>query len=264
MENEEQNIREPLLQARGIYKRYGRRGVLEGASFSVAPEEIVTLIGPNGSGKTTLLRILLGLEEATRGDVIRHPDLRVGYVPQKLHFSPVIPITVMSFLQMFCPIAAKIKMLAEELNLSRILARQMSMLSGGEMQRVLLAQALLKEPNLLVLDEPVQGVDFSGQARIYQLIKQVCRDRQCAVLMVSHDLHMVMAGTDRVICLNRHICCSGSPKRVSRDPEFTRLFGQEVANQLAFYAHHHDHRHTITGDVVPVEGGEHEGHSHAG
>lgn len=218
--------------------------------LTVLPREIVTIIGPNGSGKSTLLKILLGLAEPSLGKVQRAAGLRVGYVPQTLVFDSVLPLSVLKFLQLFAADADKIKTVAEELEITLLLQQQVHGLSGGELQRVLLAQALLNEPNLLVLDEPVQGVDFGGQAQLYQLIRSIARARECAVLMVSHDLHLVMAGTDKVICLNRHICCSGSPQGVSRDPEFIKLFGDEVAGQIALYVHHHDHAHNTHGDVI--------------
>lgn len=249
-ESPQQPGRTPLIDARGIYKRYGRRTVLAQIDLTVEPEEIVTVIGPNGSGKTTLLRVLLGLEQPTQGELIRRPGLRIGYVPQKIQFSPVLPFTVKYFLRLFSRNRQQISAIVQELEIVNLLNRQVYTLSGGQLQRVMLAQALLNEPNLLMLDEPVQGVDFTGQARIYQLIKRVCRERKCAVVMVSHDLHMVMAGTDKVICLNQHICCHGTPQSVSKDPEFVEMFGKDVAGQIALYVHHHDHQHSLTGEVV--------------
>jgi len=245
----------PLIQAESLHKRFGRKTVLSHVNLTIAPEEVVTLIGPNGSGKTTLLRILLGLEQKDGGYLKHREGLTIGYVPQKIHFSQTLPLTVKSFLKLFCKNAHKIQQVAEELEMLSIMRRQVYALSGGELQRVMLAQALLTEPNLLVLDEPVQGVDFTGQAKIYQLIKQTARARKCAVLMVSHDLHVVMAGTDKVICLNKHICCSGTPQTVSKDPEFVKLFGSDVAGQVALYSHNHDHKHGMSGEVI-------EGHSH--
>ena len=259
----------PLIEARGIYKRFGnRRAVLSDINLKIEQGEIVTVIGPNGSGKTTLLRVLLGLDAPTQGELLQRQALRVGYVPQKIQFSPVLPFTVKYFLGLFARSRRQISAIAEELEIMNLLNRQVYALSGGQLQRVMLAQALLKDPSLLVLDEPVQGVDFTGQARIYQLIKNICRERQCAVLMVSHDLHLVMAGTDKVICLNQHICCSGTPQSVSKDPEFTSMFGKDVASQIALYVHHHDHQHSLTGEVVSDGGHDHthdhgeDGHAH--
>lgn len=218
--------------------------------FSIARNEIVTLIGPNGCGKTTLLRCLLGLVKADSGRIRRRRKLRIGYVPQKIHFEPNLPITVRYFLKMASKAPVNPAEVVELTGIGLLLGHQMRELSGGELQRVLLAQAIMEKPDLLVLDEPVQGVDFAGQAQLYRLIRNVSRERECAVLMVSHDLHLVMADTDRVLCLNGHICCSGTPQRVSRDPAFVKLFGEEVARQIAFYVHHHDHQHSMDGHII--------------
>ncbi len=256
MQEAGENISKPLLQAVHIHKHFGRREVLCHIDLNIHPKEIITIIGPNGSGKTTLLRILLGLMQPDDGEIITIPGLRIGYVPQSIHFEPTLPLTVLNFLKLICGDSRKIFAVAEELGIVPYLKRQIYALSGGELQRVLLAQALLNDPHLLVLDEPIQGVDFSNQAALYQLIRTTARSRNCAVLMVSHDLHLVMAGTDRVICLNGHICCSGSPQHVSRDPEFVNLFGNDVANQIAYYVHHHDHQHDTQGAIMKSE------HSH--
>lgn len=248
-----ENYARPLLQAVGIHKRFGRRSILRNLDLDVHEREIITVIGPNGSGKTTLLRMLLGMMRSDEGEILRMPELRIGYVPQSIHFDQSMPLTVLNLLRLISTDRRHINEVAEELEITPYLNRQVHALSGGELQRVLLTQALLNEPHLLVLDEPVQGVDFSNQAALYKLIRNIARERGCAVLMVSHDLHLVMAGTDRVICLNGHICCSGTPQHVSRDPEFINLFGADVANQIAYYVHHHDHRHDEHGDVVAVQ-----------
>jgi zinc transport system ATP-binding protein len=250
-------MEKPLLQAVQVHKQFGRREVLSHIDLAIYPREIVTIIGPNGSGKSTLLKILLGLLQPTFGEIITQKGLRIGYVPQAIQFDPLLPLTVLNFLKLFGQDKRKISTIAEELEIMPYINRQIHALSGGEMQRVLLAQALLTDPHLLVLDEPVQGVDFNGQAQLYQLIRRVARARECAVLMVSHDLHLVMADTDRVICLNRHICCSGTPHGVSRDPEFINLFGSETASQIALYVHHHDHQHNTHGDIVEGCGHDH-------
>ena len=234
-----------LIEAKAISKRLARRTILQKVDFHIAPQEIVTLIGPNGCGKTTLLQCLLGLMRPDGGRIRRSKDLRIGYVPQKMHFEPNLPITVRYFLKIASQAPVDPQHILEMTRISPLLHRQMRNLSGGELQRVLLAQALLDKPELLVLDEPVQGVDFSGQAELYRLIRQVSRERECAVLMVSHDLHLVMADTDRVLCLNGHICCSGTPQKVSQDPAFSNLFGEDTARQIALYVHHHDHKHDL-------------------
>lgn len=251
------NMENPLLQAVQVYKHFGRREVLSQIDLAIHPREIVTVIGPNGSGKSTLLKILLGLTPVSSGEVIAQPGLRIGYVPQAIAFDSILPLTVLNLLKLFSEDKRRISAVAEELEIIPYMYRQVYALSGGELQRVLLAQALLTEPHLLVLDEPVQGVDFNGQAQLYQLIRRVARARDCAVLMVSHDLHLVMAGTDKVICLNRHICCSGTPHGVSRDPEFITMFGDEIASQIALYVHHHDHQHNTSGEIVKGCGHEH-------
>lgn len=206
--------------------------------------KIVTIIGPNGSGKTTLLKLLLGLETADQGTVNRKPGLKVGYVPQQVVIDPILPVTVEWFL---CLSAGKnaheLAKLAQETGITHTLKQSIHSVSGGEMQRVLLARALLCRPELLVLDEPAQGVDVTGQALLYDLIASINRSHGCAVLMVSHDLHMVMSATDHVICLNHHVCCSGHPHSVRDDPAFASLFGKHVAESLAIYTHHHDHTH---------------------
>jgi zinc transport system ATP-binding protein len=216
------------------------RWVLQHISLTIAPGEVVTLVGPNGSGKTTLVRAILGLIPPTQGKIILSPDLRIGYMPQRLQIDPTLPLTVKRFLTL-----GNLKIdetLLERLHVRGLLMTAMQHLSGGEMQRVLLARALLRKPNMLVLDEPVQGVDVNGQAQLYQLIADMSDELHASVLMVSHDLHLVMAKTDRVICLNQHICCSGTPEVVAQDPAFIHLFGK-AAQSLALYSHTHDHSH---------------------
>jgi zinc transport system ATP-binding protein len=222
--------------------RFGERLVLDGVSLAVHAGEIVTIIGPNGAGKTTLLRTVLGLQAATHGTLRRKPDLRIGYVPQRVAIDDTMPLTVRRFLALARASRAEIAAALAEVGAEHAIDLAVQTLSGGEMQRVLLARALLRRPDLLVLDEPVQGVDVAGQAEIFALIRRI-RDRYgCAVLLVSHDLHLVMAATDRVVCLDHHICCSGTPETVTRHPEYLSLFGATVEG-IAPYTHHHDHRH---------------------
>ncbi|HSO41999.1 MAG TPA: metal ABC transporter ATP-binding protein [Rhodospirillales bacterium] len=244
-----------LLEGRDLSLRLGRMTVLNHVSLTVSAGEIVTVIGPNGAGKTSLLRVLLGLVPATAGSVHRRPKLSLGYVPQRLVIDPVLPLSVKRLMTLTArrP-AVAVRAALGETGVAALVDAPVQTLSGGEFQRVLLARALLREPDLLVLDEPVQGVDFAGEAALYQLIGAI-RDRHgCGVLMVSHDLHTVMAATDRVICLNRHVCCAGRPAAVGRDPEFVRLFGPRAAAALGVYAHHHDHAHDLAGDVVAAGG----------
>ncbi len=243
----------PLVACDGITVRLGGRPVLEDVSISVEPGEIVTLIGPNGSGKTTLVRAILGLLKPDVGRVRRRPGVKIGYVPQRLSIDPILPLTVRRFLRLGGKRdEGALQRAADEVGGSDLLPRQVEELSGGELQRMALARALLREPDLLVLDEPLQGVDFTGQLALFDLIDRVRRERGCGVLMVSHDLHLVMKGTDRVFCLNRHICCSGQPETVSRHPEYLALFGSGAAQSLAVYSHSHDHDHALSGEVVSL------------
>ncbi len=248
-----------LIEATSISKKMSGRNLISNVDFRIEENEIVTLIGPNGCGKTTLLRCLLGLTRPDGGKISRMRNLRVGYVPQHIHFDPSMPITAEYFLNLKADKFANLLQISELLQINDLLQKQLRNLSGGELQRVLLAQALLNTPQLLVLDEPVQGVDFSGQASLYKLIRNASKTLGCSVIMVSHDLHLVMADTDRVVCLNGHICCSGTPQNVSKDPAFRNLFGEDIARQIALYVHHHDHHHNASGDVVTCEI---EGHNH--
>lgn len=244
-----------LLRLEGVRWAHEGRVVLDGVDLTLRRGEILTVIGPNGAGKTCLIRIALGLLAPDGGHRRITPGLRVGYLPQKLRLNPYLPLTVADFLAL--PASGERRRHAQdeilralaEVGAEHLLAQPAQSLSGGEQQRVLLARALLRKPELLVLDEPVQGVDLNGQAELYALIREL-RDRYgCAVLMVSHDLHVVMAATDQVLCLNGHVCCTGHPEAVSRHPEYQRLFGP-ASRDLAIYTHHHDHHHTLHGDAA--------------
>ncbi len=234
-----------LLSASHICVHLGQTEVLHDVSLSVAPAEILTILGPNGSGKSTLLRALLGILPLTQGQIIRRAGLRIGYVPQKLHIDRSMPLTVMRFLSL--PerrSTADSDAALTRVGLAGLGARSMAGLSGGQFQRVLLARALLCAPELLILDEPTQGLDQPGEAGFYRLIEEVRRDTGAAILMVSHDLHVVMSASDRVICLNGHICCEGTPRVVSNAPEYRALFGLGTQGALALYQHVHDHDHS--------------------
>ncbi len=237
------------MEAHGLCKFYGGREVLHDVSLSIRAGEIVTLVGPNGAGKTTLLKILLGLEKPQHGTVEQAPGLRIGYVPQHFNPQPSLPMTARGFLQLYAPNADdRIDVLAEQLDVLEVLDSPLTALSGGESRRLLLARALLHQPQLLVLDEPTQGVDVAGQGDLYRLLKRLSAEQGFAVLMVSHDLYVVMASTERVICLNHHICCEGAPSAVGNEPAFRQLFGEDLSRQLAMYHHHHDHAHDMHGD----------------
>ena len=241
-----------LLWGRGVSLVRAGRTILERIDIDITPGEIVTLIGPNGAGKTTLVRVLLGLETADGGEVQRRPGLRVGYAPQRFDRDPAIPMTVSRFLTLGAPAtAATIARTLEEVGAQRVAGQQLSDLSGGELQRVVLARALVRDPDLLVLDEPVRGVDYVGEAELYKLIGRIRDERGLGVLLVSHDLHVVMAQSDRVVCLNRHVCCHGVPETVAQHPEYVRLFGTETARAFAMYHHHHDHAHDLAGEPLP-------------
>jgi len=245
-----------LLHLHDIHFSRGGRDILKGVSLSLERREILTLIGPNGAGKSCLVRIALGLEPADRGERHIQPGLRIGYMPQKLQINESLPLSVQRFLSLAQARRDEGALLSalDEVGASHVLRSPLRALSGGEFQRVLLARALLREPDLLVLDEPTQGVDITGQEELYGLIAGVRERHNCGVLMVSHDLHLVMAATDRVLCLNQHVCCQGHPETVSRHPEYRRLFGLPAGSQLAVYSHHHDHHHNLHGDVCTQKG----------
>lgn len=243
---------ELLLELSGIgWQRDGRR-ILSGVDLKVQRGEIVTLIGPNGAGKSTLVQIAVGLLAADSGTCRRMKGLRIGYVPQAMTLDPSLPLTVGGFmtLQTRKPSASAVLAVLTETGVGDLHDRSLHALSGGEWQRVLLARALLQKPDLLVLDEPMQGVDLTGQEELYRLLAEIPRRYGCGILMVSHDLHLVMAATDRVICLNGHVCCAGHPEAVSAHPEYLRLFGWQGSQQLAVYSHHHDHSHDAHGCVT--------------
>ncbi len=240
-----------LISARGVCLARGGRLVLERIDLEIAAGEIVTIIGPNGAGKTTLLRVLLGLVQPDRGVITRRESLSIGYAPQRFAIDPALPMTAERFLQLGKGRGARARIAAalQDVGAEHVRERQLSSLSGGELQRVVLARALMREPGLLVLDEPVGAVDFSGEAEFYDLIGRLRDEHGFGVLLVSHDLHFVMARSDRVVCINRHVCCSGVPQAISRDPAYLRLFGPDAAWAFAPYHHSHDHRHDISGET---------------
>ncbi len=243
----------PLIDAAGIVMAFGSRQVLNGVDLAVRSGEIVALIGPNGSGKSTLARILLGVLKPDAGIVTRRAGLRLGYVPQRLPLDTVLPITVGRLMSLTNRVdAGKMTEALTEVGATDLADATVSDLSGGELQRVLIARALLRDPDLLVLDEPTANVDFNGQISLYELIRRIRDRRGCGVLTISHDLHLVMSATDRVICLNAHICCEGRPEAVSRHPAYVALFGARAAENLAVYSHDNDHDHTLHGEVVPA------------
>ena len=235
-----------LIAARNLAIRLEERTILSNVDFSIREGEIVTVVGPNGSGKSTFMRALVGALAPAQGTVTRRAGLRIGYVPQVLHIDRTLPLTVARFLSLPTRRSkAEIDTALTETGLPpKIAAQQVSALSGGQFQRVLLARALLGDPHLLVLDEPTKGLDQPGVAAFYLLVEEVRQRLGCAVLMVSHDLHVVMSASDRVICINGHICCEGAPVTVSKAPEYLALFGQGTQGALALYQHDHGHDHS--------------------
>jgi zinc transport system ATP-binding protein len=253
----------PLIEGRDLVLSFGNERVLDQVSLAIHPGEIITLIGPNGAGKSTLVKTLLGLQKADSGEVVRKRGLTIGYVPQKLAIDQVLPMTVKRFLSLTRSVSrADCEGVLAQVGAGHVIDAQMSQLSGGETQRVMLARTLLLRPHLLVLDEPTQGVDVSGQAELYRLIDEIRRELDCAVLMISHDLHLVMAKTDQVVCFNRHVCCSGIPETVRQHPEYRSLFGVREADAIGIYHHEHDHEHDLSGHVVGGCGHDHS-HDHA-
>ncbi len=241
-------MNEPLITAKHLKVQAGALHILDDVSLAIHAREIVTLIGPNGSGKTTLLKALLGLIRCW-GESTRRAGLKIGDVPQQLVPDLSLPITGPRFIALFAPKEAG-RAALQRVGVAESGTRQLSALSGGELARVLLARAIAGKPDLLVLDEPLAGVDISGEAALYHLIAEIRDELGCGILLVSHDLHVVMGKADHIVCLNHHVCCEGDARAVVKDPAFVELFG--ARGELAVYPHHHDHAHTLSGDPVHV------------
>ncbi len=238
-----------LIEARGMSVGYAGQVALRNVEFAISRGEIVTVVGPNGSGKSTLIKALMGLIPPASGRVTRARGLRIGYVPQKLTLDHTLPMTVRRFLSLPVRVSdAEASSALERSGVPGIEGRQVARLSGGQLQRVLVARAMMSHPDLLILDEPTQGLDQPGTASFYRLIEEIRERTEAAVLLVSHDLHVVMSASDRVICLNGHICCEGTPDAVLSAPEYRALFGEGTGGALALYQHHHDHRHDTAQD----------------
>lgn len=263
----------PLISLERAGAERAGRWLVRGVDLTIRRGEIVTLIGPNGSGKSTTAKIALGVIKPDEGSAHRKSGLRVGYVPQKLSIDWTLPLTVDRFMRLTGGVsAAAAEKALEATGISHLLASEVRNLSGGEFQRAMLARAIARKPDLLVLDEPVQGVDYSGEIALYNLIRTIRDDIGCGVLLISHDLHVVMAATDRVICLNGHVCCQGTPVAVASSDEYRRMFGDRVDKTLAVYEHNHDHTHLPDGTVRHADGsitdschpddGHHAGHDH--
>ena len=242
----EKNI---LVKLNNVGIQQNEKWLVKGVSLEVEKGKIVTLIGPNGSGKSTTAKIALGIYKNIEGNVEKFTN-NVGYVPQKISIDWTLPLRVKDFMVLTDNI--KNELIDEALSLTGVIhlkEKNLGNLSGGEFQRVLLARAISKKPELLVLDEPVQGVDFTGEIAMYELIKKISEKLNCGILLISHDLHTVMSATDHVVCLNGHVCCSGSPKDVARNNEYKALFGEQASQTLSVYEHKHDHEHSIDGKI---------------
>jgi len=242
-------MNKPLISLKSVSKSFAGQAVLQNISMSISRGDITTIIGPNGAGKSSLVRIILGLIEPDSGKLESSAELRIGYMPQKLHIDPTLPISTCRFLQLANTSHQACHRALDLVGIPKLKNSPFHKLSGGEMQRALLARAILREPNLLVLDEPVQGVDLNGQNQLYNLIGEISKSLNCAVIMVSHDLHLVMSATDHVICLNHHICCQGRPEQVTQDPAYLDIFGK-----TSIYNHRHDHQHSLQGEVLDAQG----------
>jgi zinc transport system ATP-binding protein len=254
----------PIIEAKGLGVARGGRWLVRGVDLAIRAGEIVTLIGPNGSGKSTTVKALLGILPPSEGGVTRQPDLTVGYLPQRLAIDWTLPLTVRRLLNLTSRHSRpEIAAALAEVGIEHLAEAPVQQLSGGEFQRALLARAIIRRPQLLVLDEPVQGVDFAGEIALYELIRDIRQRLGCGILMISHDLHIVMGQTDTVVCLNGHVCCSGSPQAVTESPEYRALFGSQAAAALAIYRHDHDHVHLDDGRVVHDHHHDHHhGHHH--
>ena len=229
------------------------RWLVRGVDFSIRRGEVVTLIGPNGAGKSTTAKLAIGVLRPDEGSVARLSGLRVGYVPQKLSIDWTMPLSVRRLMRLTGPLNdADLLAALASTGISHLIDAEVRHRSGGEFQRALLARAIARKPDLMVLDEPVQGVDFAGESALYDLIRSIRTTTGCGILMISHDLHMVMAGTDTVICLNGHVCCRGTPEVVSQSADYLKLFGN--SRSLAVYSHHHDHTHLPDGRVMHGDG----------
>ena len=238
-----------LVKLKDAGFRFNEKWLVQGVSLQVEKGKIVTLIGPNGSGKSTTAKIALGIYKKIEGEVEKYTN-KIGYVPQKISIDWTLPLRVKDFMLLTDNLDDRT--ISEALSLTGVIHlkdKNLGDLSGGEFQRVLLARAISKKPELLVLDEPVQGVDFTGEIALYELIKEISEKLECGILLISHDLHTVMSATDHVVCLNGHVCCSGTPKDVARNNEYKALFGEQASQTLSVYEHKHDHVHSHDGEI---------------
>lgn len=232
-----------LIDAKNITVNRGDKKILDNISISISDNDFVTIIGPNGAGKSSLINILMGINKPDSGTISKKEKLKIGFVPQKFEPQATLPISVKEFFKLVKGASKEsITNVMKEVDIDYS-NKLLHTLSGGELQKVLLARALLHKPNLLILDEPAQNLDIGNQLNFYNLLERIYRERECSILMISHDLHMVMATSKKVICLFHHICCSGTPQVVTKDPEFIKIFGADMANMMAYYQHQHTHMH---------------------
>ena len=234
-----------LIEISKLEVKYGSKKVLQNINLSLNAREIVTIVGPNGSGKTTLFKAIIGAIPFSKGKISIKPNLRIGYVPQQLKVDQTLPITVERFLKLATRNNNDIEKIIAFFGSENIFREQINSLSGGQMQRVLLARALVNKPEILLLDEATRGLDQPGIAAFYRKIENISKETNCAVLMISHDLHVVMRASDRVICVNGHICCQGTPENVATSPEYQTLFGSNIDGSFALYRHKHNHNHNV-------------------
>ena len=243
------NNKKLLLKLENAGYTVNNKSLVRGVSFEVKQGEIVTLIGPNGSGKSTTAKIALGIHKKIDGKVKKFTN-KIGYVPQKISVDWTLPLRVIDFMILTENLTDdQINIALNLTGVEHLKNKNLSNLSGGEFQRVLISRAIAKQPNLLVLDEPVQGVDFKGEVALYELIKKISEKINCGILLISHDLHVVMSATDFVICLNGHVCCSGKPHIVAQNEKYKELFGDRASNVLSLYEHQHDHSHSQDGTI---------------
>ncbi len=234
-----------LIEAKNINLQFSSKKILDDVSLVIKNDDFITIVGPNGAGKSMLLKCLIGLIKPNSGQITRKKGLKIGYVPQKVNISRSFAIKVGDFVKLNQKVTDRqIQQIAKETEIDKILDHQLNNLSGGELQRVLLARALVSEPEILILDEPAQNIDISGQLKFYKLLEKVYNSRKIAILKVSHDLHMVMALSKQVLCLYHHVCCHGKPQNIARDPKFMSIFGDDMAKMMAYYNHQHDHSHS--------------------
>ncbi|MEM6462497.1 MAG: metal ABC transporter ATP-binding protein [Pseudomonadota bacterium] len=246
---------EALVTLENVGLQSSGKWLVRGVDLSIRRGEIVTLIGPNGSGKSTTAKLALGIHAPTEGTARRSNPLSIGYVPQKLAVDWTLPLSVKRFMRLTKRLGdGQVYEALEATGIAELADAEVRTLSGGEFQRAMLARAIAVKPDFLVLDEPVQGVDFSGEIALYELIKTIRDDLDCGILMISHDLHVVMAATDQVICLNGHVCCKGTPDVVAESAEYRALFGDRATASLALYRHKHDHTHLPDGRVLHADG----------